>query len=272
MGVLDRFEKGIERAVNGVFARAFRSEVQPVEIASALSAGPTTTPPWSGRTHPRPNEYVVELGPTDHRRLRVGGRARRRARHRPQRSRRCSSATPSSARYGAVRARRGPRHRRLPRPQQDRAGTTAPARAARLLRTPGPRPATRPQQPGYASPVAPARVRQPARGRPPAAAGRAVPRGGPARIPTAPSTCPPGTPRRPRHPDAYRSPAAARPRRPAHPADPSRHGRRALGDVDILLDDAGVSRRHAEIHVLDGPRLASSTSARPTAPSSTASG
>jgi len=36
VGVLDRFEKGIERAVNGAFAKAFRSEVQPVEIASAL--------------------------------------------------------------------------------------------------------------------------------------------------------------------------------------------------------------------------------------------
>ena len=36
MGVLDRFERGIEKAVNGAFARAFKSEVQPVEIASAL--------------------------------------------------------------------------------------------------------------------------------------------------------------------------------------------------------------------------------------------
>ncbi|MHB8274756.1 MAG: FhaA domain-containing protein [Dermatophilaceae bacterium] len=36
MGVLDRFEKGHERAVDGAFAKAFRSEVQPVEIASAL--------------------------------------------------------------------------------------------------------------------------------------------------------------------------------------------------------------------------------------------
>ena len=36
MGVLGRFEKGIERAVNGAFARAFRSEVQPVELASAI--------------------------------------------------------------------------------------------------------------------------------------------------------------------------------------------------------------------------------------------
>ncbi len=36
MGLLDSFERGLERAVNGAFAKTFRSGVQPVEIASAL--------------------------------------------------------------------------------------------------------------------------------------------------------------------------------------------------------------------------------------------
>ncbi|PFG34761.1 FhaA domain-containing protein [Sanguibacter antarcticus] len=36
MGVLDRFEKSVERAVNNTFARVFRSELKPVELASAL--------------------------------------------------------------------------------------------------------------------------------------------------------------------------------------------------------------------------------------------
>lgn len=37
MGVLDRFEKGVERVVSGAFAKAFRGgEVKPVEIASAI--------------------------------------------------------------------------------------------------------------------------------------------------------------------------------------------------------------------------------------------
>ena len=36
MGILDNVERGLERAVNGAFARTFRSGVQPVEIASAL--------------------------------------------------------------------------------------------------------------------------------------------------------------------------------------------------------------------------------------------
>lgn len=36
MGILDNFEKGLERAVNGVFAKTFRSGLQPVELTSAL--------------------------------------------------------------------------------------------------------------------------------------------------------------------------------------------------------------------------------------------
>lgn len=36
MGFLDKVEKSIEGAVNGVFARAFRGEVEPVEIAGRL--------------------------------------------------------------------------------------------------------------------------------------------------------------------------------------------------------------------------------------------
>ncbi|MDR1426776.1 MAG: DUF3662 domain-containing protein, partial [Bifidobacteriaceae bacterium] len=36
MAFLDRFEKGVERAVNGAFAMTSRSEVKPVELASAL--------------------------------------------------------------------------------------------------------------------------------------------------------------------------------------------------------------------------------------------
>ena len=36
MGILDRFEKGLENVVNGAFAKAFRSQVEPVELAGAL--------------------------------------------------------------------------------------------------------------------------------------------------------------------------------------------------------------------------------------------
>ena len=36
MGVLQRFENKLEQLVSATFARAFRSEVQPVEVAAAL--------------------------------------------------------------------------------------------------------------------------------------------------------------------------------------------------------------------------------------------
>jgi hypothetical protein len=72
MGVLDRFEKGIERAVNGAFARAFRSQVQPVELASALrkAADEKAAVVGRGRTLV-PNAYVIELGNSDHERLQM---------------------------------------------------------------------------------------------------------------------------------------------------------------------------------------------------------
>ncbi|WP_143447389.1 DUF3662 domain-containing protein, partial [Kineosporia sp. R_H_3] len=70
MGVLDRFEKGIERAVNGAFAKAFRSEVQPVEIASALRRECDEKASVVGRDRTiAPNTFVVELGRADHDRL-----------------------------------------------------------------------------------------------------------------------------------------------------------------------------------------------------------
>lgn len=70
MGVLDKFEKGIERAVNGAFARAFKSEVQPVEIASSLRRAMDDRAAIVGRGRTLvPNAFVVELGETDYARL-----------------------------------------------------------------------------------------------------------------------------------------------------------------------------------------------------------
>ena len=39
MGILQKFENRLEQMVSGVFAKAFRSAVQPVEIAAALQRG-----------------------------------------------------------------------------------------------------------------------------------------------------------------------------------------------------------------------------------------
>ena len=41
MGALQKFEQRLESAISGVFARAFRSAVQPVEIAAADGAALT---------------------------------------------------------------------------------------------------------------------------------------------------------------------------------------------------------------------------------------
>ena len=70
MGMFDRMEEGIQRAFNGAFAKAFRSEVQPVEIASALrrEVDNRATIVARGRTLV-PNSFVVELGQADHERL-----------------------------------------------------------------------------------------------------------------------------------------------------------------------------------------------------------
>jgi hypothetical protein len=70
VGILDRFEKKLEGVVNGAFAKAFRANVEPVEIASHLereldqSAAIVTR----GRTIV-PNDFHVELSTTDFDRL-----------------------------------------------------------------------------------------------------------------------------------------------------------------------------------------------------------
>jgi hypothetical protein len=70
VGVFDRVERGLERAVHGVFAKAFKSEVQPVEIASAMrrAMDDRATTIGHGRTFV-PNLFTIELAPADFQRL-----------------------------------------------------------------------------------------------------------------------------------------------------------------------------------------------------------
>ena len=70
MGLFDRVERRLERAVNGAFARAFKSEVQPVEIASAIRRAMDDRAAilGPGRTIV-PNLFTVELSDTDYDRL-----------------------------------------------------------------------------------------------------------------------------------------------------------------------------------------------------------
>ncbi len=70
MGVLRRFENRLEQLVSGVFARAFRSAVQPVEVAAALQREVDNSAQILSR-HRRlvPNSFHVELSAADHDRL-----------------------------------------------------------------------------------------------------------------------------------------------------------------------------------------------------------
>lgn len=69
-GVLQRFEQRLEGAVTGAFARAFRSAVQPVEIAAALQREVDNSAHILSRDRMLvPNDFTVELSPSDFERL-----------------------------------------------------------------------------------------------------------------------------------------------------------------------------------------------------------
>ncbi len=66
MGVLDRFEKGVERVVNNAFAKVGRSEVKPVELASALRREVDDRAAVVDRDRTVvPNEFTIELSVDD---------------------------------------------------------------------------------------------------------------------------------------------------------------------------------------------------------------
>ena len=70
MGVLKRFEQRLEGLVNGTFAKVFKSEVQPVEIAGALQREcDNNATIWNRERTVVPNDFVVELSASDHERL-----------------------------------------------------------------------------------------------------------------------------------------------------------------------------------------------------------
>ena len=255
MGVLGRFEKGIERAVNGAFARAFRSEVQPVELASAIKREADDNASVVGRSRTiAPNDYVIELGPADHRRLAQWedalGDELSSVLNDHALQQRYAFVGPVSVRFeraeeldtGVFRVRS-----RTARPEHgghdgaghdghDRYAAAGYPAAAQV--PPGHPPSAAPYAPPFAEPYA-------------------APAPYPGPTPYAPSPPAPHAPPQP-GPYAYPAPAVDRPA-PVLELD----GRRIpltravtvlgrAGDVDVPLDDAGVSRRHAEVHVTDG--------------------
>ena len=213
MGVLQRFERRLEDMVNRPFARAFKAEVQPVEIASALQRECDDRAAIVG---PRPHHGAQRLhrraGEHDHERLSVYAEA-----------------------LGAELAAMVSEHAEEQRYVVRRAGHASTFERDDDLRT-----------------------------------GRFRVR----------SAAVAGADRQPSPPPA--SPAAAAPA-PAVPWVEVGQRRRTrcaravtrIGrgtDADLRIDDPGVSRHHAELRRSGRRRHASSTSARPTASSSTASG
>jgi len=70
MGLLQRFENRLESVVSGAFAKAFRSAVQPVELAAALQREVDNSAQILSRDRRLvPNAFHIELSPMDYERL-----------------------------------------------------------------------------------------------------------------------------------------------------------------------------------------------------------
>jgi len=70
MGILARCEKKVEGAVSGAFARAFKGDVQPVEIAARLQRELDAEAKLLSRDKRLvPNEFIVRLSQHDHDKL-----------------------------------------------------------------------------------------------------------------------------------------------------------------------------------------------------------
>ena len=70
MGIFARFEKKVEGAVSGAFARAFKGDVQPVEIAARLQRELDAEAKLVSRDKRLvPNEFTVQLSQHDHDKL-----------------------------------------------------------------------------------------------------------------------------------------------------------------------------------------------------------
>ncbi|SFD23232.1 FhaA domain-containing protein [Streptomyces aidingensis] len=243
MGVLKRFEQRLEGLVNGTFAKVFKSEVQPVEIAGALQREcDNNATIWNRERTVVPNDFIVELSAGDYDRL-----------------------APYAQQLGdelAGMVRDYAKQQRY---------TFMGQITVRLEKSPGLdtglyRVRSRTVAASSAAGQAPA----PAPGRPPQApaqpAGWA---GGPAPVPPPAPPAPPGA--APAGSYGYPQPSAAAPAAPGAPRygapgrirrwveiNGSRHqiSRPSLvlgrsTEADVRIDDPGVSRRHCEIQITE---------------------
>ncbi|MET7478223.1 DUF3662 and FHA domain-containing protein [Streptomyces sp. NPDC005648] len=233
MGVLKKFEQRLEGLVNGTFAKVFKSEVQPVEIAGALQREcDNNATIWNRDRTVVPNDFIVELSAPDFERLspysgqlgdELAGMVRDYAKQQ---------------RYTFM----GPIKVNLEK--ADDLDTGLYRVRSRTLAS-----STNQQAPGRSAPAAPpAPGRAGGYGYPPAAS--------PAGAPPMPAAPPPGGPRgsAPYLQPAPAAPAAGARMRYWVEINGARHqisrptlvmGRST--EADVRIDDPGVSRRHCEI-------------------------
>jgi hypothetical protein len=253
VGLFDRLEAGIERAVQGTFAKHLRSAVHPVEIASTIRRAMDDRAVSSSGRAIVPNVFTVELSPGDYDRLHpdladvemdLVAAAEEHCegqRYQPAGPFDIIFEEHDDLETGVFRIRPS----KASRPRAT--GTTGSERAVQ-----------RPSTPDAAGPP-PAHVAPRAAVPPPAAP--PAPAAPVARAPRAPVA---------REPEPTPAPPVAAAPRRVNPADrpwldvdgeryPLMGAITILGrdDVaDIILDDPGISRRHSELRVTtDGPRF-----------------
>ena len=74
MGILDGFEKGLERLVTGAFSKTFKSELQPIEISAAIKTEMDSNASFVSRDRILvPNAFTAYLSPADFTRMRALG-------------------------------------------------------------------------------------------------------------------------------------------------------------------------------------------------------
>ncbi|WP_262059275.1 FhaA domain-containing protein [Streptomyces sp. STR69] len=233
MGVLKKFEQRLEGLVNGTFAKVFKSEVQPVEIAGALQREcDNNATIWNRDRTVVPNDFIVELSTPDFERLspysgqlgdELAGMVRDYAKQQ---------------RYTFM----GPIKVHLEKAEDLDTGLYR-VRSRTLASS------TNQQAPGAGAPAAPP---APAAGRP---GGYGYPpAGAPAGAPPMPPSPPPGRGSAPYLQSAPAAPAAGVRMRYWVEINGARHqiSRATLvmgrsTEADVRIDDPGVSRRHCEI-------------------------
>lgn len=70
MGAFEKIERGVENAVDNIFARAFRSDLKPVELASGIKKSMDDRAASLSRERViSPNEFTIKLSPSDYEKL-----------------------------------------------------------------------------------------------------------------------------------------------------------------------------------------------------------